>query len=264
MAILDGIYVYPIKSLDGRAMESVTLGDGGSLRPDRQYAMVDADGEYVNGKRTADVHRIDAQFDASGRIVTLDDGAESARFDLEDGRDAAAAWLDDRFEPTVSLRGDDELGFPDDTTDFGPTVVSTGTLETIASWFDATDGEGEMRRRLRPNLVVDAEPFWEDRLYAGPDERVRFDVDGVTFEGMSPCQRCVVPTRDPDTGETIEHFQRTFVEKRESTLPSWADERQFDHFYRVMVNTRTPEESRGESIAIGDEVVIGETISAED
>jgi len=262
MAILDGIYVYPIKSLNGRALESVAIGDGGPLRPDRQFAMVDAEGEYVNGKRTADVHRIDASFDASGTIVTLDDGDESVRFDLESERDAAASWLDDRFGPVLSLGSDDPLGFPDDTTDFGPTVVSTGTLETIAGWFDAIDGEREMRRRLRPNLVVDAEPFWEDRLYAGPDERVCFDVGGISFEGISPCQRCVVPTRDPDTGEAIENFQRRFVEQRERTLPSWADDRQFDHYYRVMVNTRTPEESRGETIAIGDEVVIGETVTA--
>jgi len=261
MATLEGIYVYPIKSLDGRAVETARIADGGSLAPDRQFAMVDDDGEYVNGKRTPDVHRIDADFDASGTIVTLTDDGDSARFDLASEREAAAAWLDERFEPQITLVTDEELGFPDDTTDFGPTVISTGTLETIAGWYEGVENAIEMRRRLRPNLVVEAEPFWEDRLYAGPDERVRFDIDGVSFEGISPCQRCVVPTRDPDTGEEIDDFQRTFVENRERTLPSWADDRQFDHYFKLMVNTRTPEESRGKTLSIGDEVVIGETIS---
>lgn len=259
MATLDGIYVYPIKSLDGRALETATIAGGGSLRPDRQFAMVDADGEYVNGKRTPAVHGISADFDPSGTIVTLGDDSDTARFDLESERAGAERWLDERFDPSISLVRDEELGFPDDTTDFGPTIISTGTLETIAGWFDEIDDATEMRRRLRPSLVVEAEPFWEDRLYAGPDERVRFEIGNVAFEGMSPCQRCVVPTRNPDTGEVIDSFQQTFVENRERTLPSWADERQFDHFYRVMVNTRTPEESREKSLAVGDEVVIGET-----
>ena len=260
MASLEGIYVYPIKALDGNAVETATIVEGGSLASDRQFAMVDDDGEYVNGKRTADVHRISADFDASSAIVTLGDGTDTMRFDLESEREAVAEWLDQRFDPQISLVRDDQLGFPDDTSEFGPTVISTGTLETIANWYEEIEGTTEMRRRLRPNLVVEAEPFWEDRLYAGPDERVRFDIGSVTFEGSGPCQRCVVPTRDPDTGAEIDGFQRTFAENREESLPTWADQRQFDHFFKVMVNTRTPAESRGETISIGEEVVIGETL----
>lgn len=263
MPRLDAIYVYPIKSLDGRKMETATIGPGGSLRRDRRYAVVDDEGEYVNGKRTAAVHGIRAEFDRGCEIVTFGDGQVRERFDLTSEREAAAEWLDTRFDPSVSLRQDDELGYPDDTTDFGPTVISTGTLETIANWFDAIDGATEMRRRLRPNLIVEAEPFWEDRLYDDPERKVKFGVDGVSFEGISPCQRCVVPTRDPDTGEAIEDFQSTFAERRRESLPSWADKSRFDHYYRVMVNTRTPQESRGKTFAIDDEVVIGETVSIE-
>lgn len=260
MPRLDDIYVYPIKSLDGRNIETATIGPGGSIRCDRRYAIVDRDGEYVNGKRTAAVHGIQAEFDRGCEIVTFDDGQERERFDLTSEHMAAAEWLDTRLNSSVSLRRDDELGYPDDTTDFGPTVISTGTLETVASWFDVIDGATEMRRRLRPNLVVEAEPFWEDRLYDDLETKVRFRVGGVTFEGTGPCQRCVVPKRDPDTGMAIEDFQSTFVERRRESLPSWADESRFDHYYRVMVNTRTPLESRSDTFAIGDEVVIGETV----
>ncbi|MFW6018257.1 MAG: MOSC domain-containing protein [Halapricum sp.] len=260
MARLEAIYVYPIKSLDGHGVETARVGPGGSLEGDRQYAMVDADGEYVNGKRTPAVHRLDADFDPGGTIVTFGDGVETARFDLERDREHAQAWLDERFEPAIELVGDDRLGFPDDTTDFGPTVISTGTLELMAGWFDDVDGPSEMRRRLRPNLVVDAEPFWEDRLYAGHDECVKFDVGDVTFEGHGPCQRCVVPTRDPDTGAETDGFRERFLEKRRETLPSWANDERFDHYYRVMVNTRTPEESRGKRVSVGTEVVIGDTV----
>ena len=256
MVSLAGIYVYPIKSLDGLAVDSATVGPGGSLARDRQFAMVDDDGEYVNGKRTPAVHEIRADFEPSLSTVTVDDGQRSATFALDGDVAGLQAWLDEHFEPSVSLKTDDELGYPDDTNDFGPTVISTGTLETVASWYDEVADAEEMRRRLRPNLVVDAEAFWEDHLYGAPDETVEFSVGSVTFEGTSPCQRCVVPTRHPDTGETIEGFQRTFVERREETLPSWANGEQFDHYFRVMVNTVTPEASRGGTLEVGDEVAV--------
>jgi len=258
MPRVESIYVYPIKSLPSRSVETATIGPRGSLVRDRQYAMVDDTGAYVNGKRTAAVHRIDADFDPSGTIVTLGDGEETARFDLEAERTRAQAWLSERFEPEITLDVDDRLGFPDDTTDTGPTVISTGTLSTVAEWFGSVDGPTELRRRLRPNIVVEAEPFWEDRLYAGVDEYRRFAVGPVDFEGTGPCQRCVVPTRDPDTGRETAGFQDTFVEKRRETLPPWANQEQFDHYFRVMVNTRTPSDSRGRTISVGDEVVIGE------
>ena len=64
----------------------------------------------------------------------------------------------------VRLVEDAERGFPDDTDSPGPTVVSTATLETVASWFPGLTIE-EVRRRFRANLEIgDTEPFWEDRL----------------------------------------------------------------------------------------------------
>ncbi|MUV90550.1 MOSC domain-containing protein [Halapricum sp. CBA1109] len=254
MPALSGIYVYPIKSLDARPLTAVSVSPEGSLEGDRQYALVDPDGEYINGKRTAAVHRVDASYDDDG--VWLTEGDRRARFRLPAETEQAADWLDPVFEPSVSVVDEQPLGYPDDTTDFGPTVISTGTLETVASWFDAVDGPEEMRRRLRPNLVVDAEPFWEDRLYGPPGETVRFSVGDAVFEGTSPCQRCVVPSRDPDTGEAIPGFGDQFAQRREATLPEWAAGEQFDHYYRLMVNTRTTEAGRGETLAIDDPVSI--------
>jgi hypothetical protein len=260
MPRLAGIYVYPIKSLDGHAVTEATVGAGGSLASDRTHAIVDEAGEYVNGKRTPRVHQVRARYDAGIETVTLADGdGPERRFDLDADRDALEAWLDERFDPSVTLVRDDDLGYPDDETAFGPTVISTGTLEAVAEWFDGIDDEN-LRRRFRPNLVVEAEPFWEDRLYAAPDERVAFSVGDVRFEGTNPCARCVVPTRDPDTGETTDGFRERFVTQREATLPSWANREQFDHFYRLMANTRTPAESRGALLAVGDVVAIGDVI----
>jgi hypothetical protein len=145
---------------------------------------------------------------------------------------------------------------PDDTDADGPTVIARETAAEIASWYAGIDTE-EMLRRLRPNVVLETdEPFWEDRLYADRESVQAFRVGDVRFEGVQPCQRCAVPTRDPDTGAETPGFRETFVAQREATLPAWANRDRFDHYFRVMVNTRIPEGSWGESVRVEDRVEI--------
>jgi hypothetical protein len=72
--------------------------------------------------------------------------------------------------------------------------------------------------------------------------------------GVNPCQRCVVPTRDPNTGEKYPHFQRIFTQQRQATLPSWTTRSRFNHYYRLSVNTRIQSSQAGKVISIGDKV----------
>ncbi|PSQ21565.1 molybdenum cofactor biosysynthesis protein, partial [Halobacteriales archaeon QS_9_67_17] len=74
------------------------------------------------------------------------------------------------------------------------------------------------------------------------------------FEGARACARCVVPSRDPDTGEPIERFRQRFVERREATLPSWAPTDAFDHYFTVMLITRVPSASHADTVAVDDAV----------
>src|SRR5262249_25513767 len=135
---------------------------------------------------------------------------------------------------------DTEAGFPDDTEAPGPTVISTATLQAVASWFPGLD-EQVMRLRFRANLEIGGVPaFWEDRLFAEVGSVVPFRVGDVLFEGINPCQRCVVPSRDPYTGGIFPHFQEIFARKRREFLPSWSTPSRFNHFYRLSCNTRVP------------------------
>jgi len=151
----------------------------------------------------------------------------------------------------VTLRRDTSLGFVD-RREMGPSVVSTATLEAVASWFEEMTVE-DARRRLRANVEISGVPaFWEDRFVG--EDAPGFEVGVVPLEGVTPCGRCVVPQRDPDTGEPIEEFQKRFVTRRRETFPEWADTDAFDHFYSLMVITRVPESDRNRSIAVGDPV----------
>jgi hypothetical protein len=257
---LERINVYPVKSLDPHeTLERVEIRPDGGLAYDRRFAMVDADGEYINGKNDRRVHALRSWFDPKARRLTLrpNDG-EPAAFDVDD-REAIEAWLSDYFGEPVELKRGEREGFPDDTLASGPTVIAEATLEAVAGWFDGIDAEG-MERRLRPNLVVGGvEPFWEDRLYKSEETAVGFRIGDCEFVGSNPCQRCVVPTRDPETGEQTPGFRERFITKREETLPEWASEAWFDHYFRLMVNTFVPEGTVGRQLRVGDDVeILGE------
>jgi uncharacterized protein len=259
MPYLDKIWIYPVKSLDGVAVETAMVLPGGALKGDRQYAIVDGQGKVVNAKRTAEIQKLRATFSGSEFVaeqVTLQRGEETQTFELKEGRSPLTDWLSDYFGYAVSLQQDRHMGFPDDRTASGPTLVSQKTLETVAGWFDLS--LAETRRRFRTNLeVADAIAFWEDDLLASAGELFPFTVGSVTLLGSNPCARCVVPTRDALTGDRTPNFQKTFIHHRQASLTSDPLVRsRFDHFYRLTLNTKVSASETGQSIQIGDPVQI--------
>jgi uncharacterized protein YcbX len=72
--------------------------------------------------------------------------------------------------------------------------------------------------------------------------------------------RCVVPTRDWQTAAATPGFARTFADRRRETLPDWSPEEQFDHFYRLAINTSPDWIPKGAVLRLGDEVhLVGQT-----
>jgi uncharacterized protein len=64
--ILRRIKIFPIKSLEGVVVDRVNVLASGSLKGDRQYAIVDDVGRFVNGKSTPLVHRLRHTFSKDG------------------------------------------------------------------------------------------------------------------------------------------------------------------------------------------------------
>jgi hypothetical protein len=248
--------VFPIKSLDGVDVDAAELTARGGFRHDRRFALFDADGKVVNGKSEPRVHGLRVTYDPSLSIAAFTDAATGAQRTFRLAADAAAlaAWLGPIFGRPVSLRCDDDGGFPDDELAPGPTIVSTATLSAVASWFPGLDVDS-LRRRLRTNVEIDGVPaFWEDGLFGPAGESVAFRIGEIVFEGTNPCQRCVVPSRDPLTGEPFALFAKRVAEQRAATLPVWAARARFDHFYRLAVNTRVPAAQTGRAVRVGDAV----------
>jgi uncharacterized protein len=252
MTQLSKISIFPIKSLDRLDLPSAELLPSGALKGDREFAIFDEDDRVVNGKRTAKIHSIRSHYEIQNRSMTLSaDGLGLQTFHLDDDRSKIEEWFSEFFGFKVHLKQNLEVGFPDDPQSPGPTVISTQTIATVASWYEGMT-LGEMRSRLRTNLELDApEAFWEDRLFGAAEEVRKFSIGPVTFQGVNPCQRCIVPTRDSLSGEATSAFQKIFLKNRSATLPELVDRSRFNHFYRLAVNTRS---IGGGIVMVGDQV----------
>jgi MOSC domain-containing protein len=256
--VLCRLTIYPIKSLPGIEAPAAALVSSGALAGDRRWAIYDRSGQVVNGKRTARVHALAATFADDLSCVTLEaaDSGPPESFDLAH-RSRLEAWLSDFFGLSIVILENADAGFPDDTDAPGPTLVSTATLEAVTSWFPGTN-VAEIRRRFRANLEIDAtDPFWEDRLVGPAGQTIPFRIGPIGWEGVNPCQRCVVPTRQPETGELYAGFQRTFALRRQELLPDWAEASRFDHYYRLAVNTRAAANQAGCWLRVGDRLTLG-------
>jgi uncharacterized protein YcbX len=255
-ARLSRITIYPIKSLDGVSVDEVEVLPAGPLSNDRRFALVDEEGGFINGKRTAAMHCIRAAYDLASMRVQLRRavGDQTADFSLAADRLKIGDWLRRVLDVACHFEENAAAGFPDDTDAPGPTLISTATLREVASWFPGLPLD-ETRRRFRANLEIDGvDAFWEDRLVGPKGHNINFAIGSVKWLGVNPCQRCVVPTRAAETGEVTPAFQRHFAERRRGMIPSWAPADRFDHYYRLAVNTRLAPGQANCRLSVGDPV----------
>ena len=257
-AYVSRLFIYPIKSLDRVDCDRVTILKSGALQGDRTWALFDANGNFVNGKSNKKIHALRSIFDLAAKTLKLQvqDTDQVVEFDLKTSSTALCHWLESYFGFPVELKQNLAQGFPDDTVSPGATIVSTATLEAIASWYPELD-LSDIRRRFRANIEVAGIPaFWEDRLFTTSDQTVQFKVGDVEFMGVNPCQRCIVVTRNPQTGKPYHQFQKTFITQRKNTLPEWAERSRFNHYFRLAVNTRLNPTEGGKVIKIGDQITL--------
>ena len=252
-ATIQKLTTYPIKSFDGVDVEQVTILPSGGIQHDRRFAFTDTDGNYFNGKNYTQIHRFETHFINTWHNIVLVDKHDDQReyFDLQTDLQPMLKWMQ-QIEPAIGdIEESTDCGITDDRDAPGPTIISTATLETVASWFDDITVDS-VRRRLRCNIEIHGVPaFWEDNFINGKQV---LRIGDVQFLGTTSSRRCVVPTRDPDSGEPTPGFAKTVRALREQSLPAWSDRSQFDHFFRLATNTLLATDCYGGTIHVGDEV----------
>jgi uncharacterized protein YcbX len=183
-------------------------------------------------------------------------------FHLVPGPEGPCGWLSEALGVQVLLEERPDGGFPDDRDAPGPTLVSTASLAEVARWFGFDLAES--RRRFRANLEIGGcDAFWEDSLasparadrppslgqlppdlpgdpYADlpPAEPREFTIGEARFMATNVCKRCVVPSRESRSGAVTAHFRDAFEARRGRALRVDVDASDWNHLYRLAINTR--------------------------
>ena len=261
--VVSRITIYPVKSLDGLSLQKAVISEGGCLLHDREYAITDEKGNYIIGKTNKLVHSLRTSFDPEIRVISFRQFNETTQvhFHLQKEKSSIESYLSDFFGVKILFHQNSTGRFLDVPDLSGATVISTSSLKEVSGWFDIMDLE-EARKRFRATVEIEGVPaFWEDHLFSNEGKRIEFEIGDVTLFGISPRARCVVPTRNPETGEVIHAFPKSFVKRRASTLPEWSTLNEFDHYYYLSVDCLIPATEIGKAIETGDEVkIIGERV----
>ncbi|MEO7769196.1 MAG: MOSC N-terminal beta barrel domain-containing protein [Ferruginibacter sp.] len=257
------ITIYPVKSLDGVSLQESLVGEGGCLLHDREYAIADLDGNLITGKRNPLIHFLRSTIDFENDLISFRQQEETTwhSFHIQKETQAIDFYLSEFFGIPSKLLQNKYGRFLDIPDISGITILSTASLRTVAHWFDDMNLE-ETRRRFRATIEIEGvPPFWEDQLFSKKDTTIEYTIGEVTLFGISPRARCIVPTRNPETGEGIHSFPKTFAGHRAASLPIWSNLKEFGHYYHLSVDCYIPPGEIGKYIRVGNEVtIVGEKI----
>lgn len=229
-----GLFVYPVKSCRGHAVERAEVDAWGFL-DDRRYLIVSPDGQFFTQRALPRLALVDTELTARGltlgaahhgevfvaaaeqhgrRQVTVWKNTVAA----DDCGAAAAEWLTrflgtpahlvrmgpdfDRPVKPSQARPGDQVTFADA---FPFLVISEASLAHLNDRIIAAGGEAVPMDRFRPNLVVsNTVPFAED-------DWPTFRAGDIMFRNAGPCGRCIVTTTDQRTGERGKEPLRTLA-----------------------------------------------------
>jgi uncharacterized protein YcbX len=214
---IHSLTVYPVKSLAGVAVDSLTLDDFGPAG-DRRWMIVDSGHQFVTQRANPELVLVTTRFDGQTVIVAIPGQGE---FSLAPGTDSleVSVWQDrvgacpgavDASEALSRFCGKTvyfvymtdgdyrrvnpdwvpayrRVSFADG---FPFLVTNTASLEDLNARLERPV---EMRR-FRPNLVISGATPWDE------DNWTTLTAGDVSISLVKPCSRCILTTVDPDTG----------------------------------------------------------------
>jgi uncharacterized protein YcbX len=176
---------------------------------DRAFVVVDGEGRLLETTRTPGLIQVVPRLDAGTGALELrfPDGTVAAgvpepgdpvTLARYDGRPAPGRIVDGPFAAPLTRHLGQEARLvaldPGQTRadDFPVTLTSAATLAAVAA---AVEGPADPRR-FRMTITLDGVEAWDEHGWAGREVAV----GDVVLRVAEPIPRCVVTTRDPDTG----------------------------------------------------------------
>lgn len=220
MLQVSALYIYPIKSLGGMAVNEALLTERG-LQHDRRWMLIDSDNRFLSQREIAQMALFKVAITGNGLSVTYAPTNSSLQIPFQPLHDQpfeVTVWDDTCLAQRVSDEADSWFSrilgipcrlvyMPDDTlrqvdlnyanegmvTSFADAfplmMISQASLDDLSSRI----GSAIPMNRFRPNLVyTGGEPYSEDELAS-------FNINGICFYGVKLCARCPIPGIDQDT-----------------------------------------------------------------
>ncbi|HCG80222.1 MULTISPECIES: MOSC domain-containing protein [Thalassolituus] len=216
------LFIYPVKSCSGIEVESLSFDQNGPVG-DRRFVIASPSGDFITQREVPAMAYIQPRFEADKLVlgypergemqVSTTSSAEPQRVRIWSDEvtgvncgDDVAVWLSDILEQPARLfmlpdnnpRRADNKYAPDDTAvgyaDGFPLLVVT--QESLDALTEAAQVPVDVRR-FRPNIVIEG----ADIAFAERDWTRLTTNLGEVLPLVKPCERCVIPTRDPDTLE---------------------------------------------------------------
>ena len=222
MLQISELFIYPIKSLPGVAVQSARVTEKG-LEHDRRWMLVDENNNFLSQREHAIMTQLQVSIENSGLKVINKKNQDSLYipFKVENGEDTinvtvwddtcqaeyvnknADDWFSTALEmkcrlvymPDKSKRTVDQRYAPEDAvTSFADAypflLIGQASLDDLNSRIS----EALPMDRFRPNIVfTGGEPYEEDLI-------ADFTAGNINFSGVKLCARCVMTVINQDTG----------------------------------------------------------------
>ena len=215
-----GLYRYPVKSLRGHRLQSATVELIG-FAGDRRWCLIDAAGKVQTIRELPVMTQIDVEPTPNGLslshadhgVCVVDTPVSLATVEMTIWGDRVAAmpasghadaFLSQVLGETVRLvyladpaarPVDQTYGLASDRVSFADGYPMLLTTEASLDDLAVRLGNAIDMRRFRPNIVLSGSLAWAE------DEWKVLRINGIVFRVAKPCGRCVVTTRDHETGE---------------------------------------------------------------
>jgi uncharacterized protein YcbX len=217
--ILTGLYIYPIKSLRGIAVNSTTVERRG-LQYDRRWMLIDENNKFISQRECPKMATISVEISDRALVVNAEGMTAIIPFEPDTSdriqviiwkslceavsySDRINAWFTEVLARPCRL-----VYMPQETCrrvnpkyDVNDSIVSFADGYPFLLIGEASLADLNQRldnpipmNRFRPNLVVSGAPAFAE------DEWKEIAIAQATFHVVKPCDRCSIPSIDQETG----------------------------------------------------------------
>ncbi|WP_345951908.1 MOSC N-terminal beta barrel domain-containing protein [Mucilaginibacter sp. PAMB04274] len=237
MASISQLYIYPIKSLGGIALQRASLTSRG-LEHDRRWILVNDNNEFLSQRYLPQMALFEQQLHEHGLFITYTSTGKNLLIPYlpqTDVRVCVDVWDSPCTGTLVSTAANEwfsqMLGIScrllymtdDSIRPVDPRYAGSGHITSFADGYpmllvsEASLSDLNSRldvainiNRFRPNIVIQGTaPYIEDRLR-------HFEVAGIKFYGVKPCARCVMIGVDQQTAVTSTEPLKTLSKYRKA------------------------------------------------